>query len=50
MKMGNFYFINDVYFLDFPDNKLMANRETRLGAVHDRPCFYAIYEEKTSIY
>ncbi len=50
MKMGNFYFINDDYFIDFPDNKLMANRETSSGTVHDRPCFYAIYEEKTSIY
>lgn len=41
MDNGHFYFINDQYFIDFPDPFLMQNKETVNGKVHDRPCFLA---------
>ena len=41
MDSGHFYFLNDQYFIDFPDQYLMQNKETINGQVHDRPCFYA---------
>ncbi|MDC3425156.1 hypothetical protein NC797_11635 [Aquibacillus sp. 3ASR75-11] len=50
MNLGNFYFLIDDYFIDFPDTKLMSNKETVHGIAHDRPCFYAVYDEATSIY
>lgn len=33
MKKGNFYFLNDQYFIDFPDSSLMKNKETLNGVV-----------------
>ena len=43
---GNFYFIEEKYYEDVKDlnfnNKLMSNKETINGQVHDRPCFYSI--------
>ncbi len=50
MKNGNFYFLSDDYFIDFPDDKLMQNKETINGVSHDRPCFYAFYAEDTNLY
>jgi len=50
MVVGHFYYINDQYFIDFPDNNLMRNRETINGKPHDRPCFYAFQDEKTKLY
>ncbi len=41
MQGGHFYFINDQYFIDFPDPFLMQNKEIVNGKVHNRPCFYA---------
>ena len=28
MEIGHFYYIEDQYFIDFPDNYLMQNKET----------------------
>ena len=28
MDIGHFYYLNDQYFIDFPDPKLMQNKET----------------------
>lgn len=50
MDIGHFYFINNQYFIDFPDKNLMKNRETINGIVHDRPCLYAFQETATGIY
>ena len=41
MDNGHFYFINDQYFIDFPDPYLMQNKEVINGQEHNRPCFYA---------
>lgn len=50
MNTGHFYYINDQYFVDFPDSNLMRNKETINGQVHDRPCFYAFQDSVTEIY
>jgi hypothetical protein len=50
MDIGNFYFLKNDYFVDFPDEKLMKNKEVINGQVHDRPCFYAFLDNKTNIY
>ena len=50
MNVGNFYYIEDTYFNDFPDEKLMQNKETVNGQPHNRPCFYAFKDEKTGLY
>ena len=50
MQVGNFYFLTDEYFDKFDDDKLMGNKESIDGEVHDRPCFYAFKDNKTSIY
>ena len=46
MDKGHFYFIDDQYFIDFPDPYLMKNK----GPQHDRPCFYAFKDERTGLY
>lgn len=46
MRAGHFYFIEDQYFIDFPDPFLMQNR----GPMHDRPCFYAFHDTSTGLY
>lgn len=50
MKDGHFYFIEDQYFIDFNDTKLMQNKETINGQAHSRPCFYAFQDETTGLY
>lgn len=50
MKVGHFYYIDDSYFVDFPDPYLMKNKETVNGQVHDRPCFYTFQDNSTGIY
>jgi hypothetical protein len=41
VEVGKFYFLNNQYFVDFPDDKLMKNKEIVDGVIHDRPCFYS---------
>jgi hypothetical protein len=50
MENGHFYYITDQYFIDFPDPKLMRNKENINGRPHDRPSFYAFKDEKTGLY
>lgn len=50
MEVGHFYYIEDSYFVDFPDIYLMKNKETVNGQVHDRPCFYAFQDNSTGLY
>ena len=50
MDNGHFYYIDDQYFIDFPDPMLMQNKETVNGQAHDRPCFYAFQEISTGLY
>lgn len=41
-----FYFLQEQYFIDFPDKGLMKNHETINGKRHNRPCFYTLKDEK----
>lgn len=50
MEVGHFYYIEDSYFVDFPESYLMKNKETINGQVHDRPCFYTFQDTSTGIY
>ena len=50
MNKGNFYFLNDQYFYDFPDEKLMTNKEIIGGKIHDRPCFLTFQDPATKLY
>ena len=50
MDSGHFYYINDQYFVDFPDPMLMRNKENINGQAHDRPCFYAFEDSATGLY
>lgn len=40
MLQGQFCFLKDEYYRDFPDSKLMRNKETVDGVSHRRPCFF----------
>ena len=50
MDLGHFYFINDQYYIDYPDQYLMKNHEIINGVKHDRPCFYAFEDAKTGLF
>ena len=50
MDVGHFYFIDDTYFIDFPDGNLMRNGPTVAGVSHGRPCFYSFYDLHQQIY
>ncbi|TCL32197.1 hypothetical protein EV210_12317 [Anaerospora hongkongensis] len=50
MYSGNFYFIKDQYFIDFPDTRLMKNKEIINGRPHNRPCYYSFKDDATGIY
>ena len=50
MDVGHFYYLNDQYFIDFPDPLLMQNKESVNGQAHDRPCFYAFQDQSTGLY
>lgn len=50
MINGHFYYIDDQYFLDFPDPMLMKSQESIYGQPHDRPCFYAFEDNSTGLY
>lgn len=41
MPDAQLYFLSDQYYLDFPDDKLMSNKDTVGGTPHNRPCFLA---------
>ena len=46
MTEKHFYFLKDQYFVDFPDEYLMQNKETIAGISHNRPCYYAFKDEE----
>lgn len=50
MDVGHFYYLDDQYFIDFPDPLLMQNKEAVNGQAHDRPCFYALQDQSTGLY
>lgn len=50
MDIGHFYFIDDQYFIDFPDPQLMQNKEMINGQLHGRPCFYAFEDKSTGLF
>ena len=50
MEIGHFYYIEDQYFIDFPDNYLMQNKETVNEQMHDRPCFYTFQDSASGLY
>ena len=50
MDVGNFYYLTDQYFVDFPDQYLMQNKGTVNGQIHDRPCFFAFVDQSTGLY
>lgn len=50
MIQGTFYFIDDRFYSDFPDSKLMHNKQSEEGKDHDRPCFFAFEDDKTGLF
>lgn len=41
MPEAQLFFLSDKYYLDFPDDKLMKNKDMVDGVLHNRPCFFA---------
>lgn len=41
MSKAQLYFLTDQYYIDFPDDKLMKNKDVIDGTPHNRPCFFA---------
>ena len=50
MNKGCFYFIKNEYFEDFKDPYLMTNKEKVENEIHNRPCFYAFFDEKAKLF
>lgn len=50
MDAGHFYYIQDQYFIDFPDPFLMRNKETIAGKPHGRPCFFSFKDENNGLF
>ncbi len=46
MESAQLFFLSDEYYLDFPDDRLMKNKETVEGRPHKRPCFFAFKDQK----
>ena len=46
MSKAQLYFLSDQYYVDFPDDKLMKNKDVIDGIPHNRPCFYAFPDMK----
>lgn len=46
MAQARLYFLSDQYYLDFPDDKLMQNKDMIHGTPHSRPCFFAFEDSK----
>lgn len=47
MEQGQFCFLTDAYFKDFPDDRLMRNKEVISGISHNRPCFFAFPDKQS---
>lgn len=48
MPPAQLYFLSDQYYQDFPDDKLMQNKDIINGTPHSRPCFFAFQDTKTA--
>lgn len=46
MLPAQLYFLSDQYYVDFPDDKLMKNKDVIEGVPHNRPCFFAFHDSK----
>lgn len=46
MPEAQLFFLSDRYYQDFPDDKLMANKDVINGVPHNRPCFFAFPDSK----
>jgi hypothetical protein len=48
MPQAQLFFLSDQYYRDFPDDKLMQNKDIINGMPHSRPCFFAFEDTKIS--
>ena len=48
MLKTQFYFLSDQHYLDFPDDKLMKNKDMIDGLSYKHPCFLAFSDFKNS--
>ena len=46
MPRAQLYFLSNEYYQDFPDDKLMQNKDTIDGVPHSRPCFFAFSDAR----
>lgn len=46
MRDIQFYFLSEQYYIDFPDENLMRNKEYIQGIERKRPCFFAFADSK----
>lgn len=46
MRQAQLYFLSDQYYRDFPDEKLMKNKDVTNEVIHSRPCFFAFKDSK----
>lgn len=46
MTDAQLYFLSEQYYKDFPDDRLMRNKETVDGIPHARPCFFAFHDSR----
>lgn len=49
MQDAQLFFLSDQYYIDFPDDKLMKNKDVIHGVPHNRPCFLAFPDEKNPL-
>ena len=47
MADWQFCFLSDQYYIDFPDENLMKNKEVISGQSFDRPCFFAFQDTQS---
>lgn len=46
MPEAQLFFLSNEYYEDFPDDKLMKNKDVVDGMSHNRPCFFAFPDTK----
>ena len=46
MPQAQLFFLSNQYYQDFPDDKLMQNKDIINGTPHNRPCFFAFKDSK----
>jgi len=48
MQEAQLFFLSDQYYIDFPDDKLMKNKDVIDGVPRSRPCFFAFPDSKNA--